>query len=386
MTRTGGAPTAAATPSAMNGLMLAFAFTLPYHVMRAAAAAGIRVHVLGAGDARGLRTSRYCRAYHETRCAGDPEALLAEIETLVRREAIDVVLPSDDVATRLLSALGHQLPVRCAPVPHIAAFDLLNDKWNFTRFCLDNGVRAPQGWLFDGAGDLRGALERGELTLPLTLKPTNRSGGSGVLHIREPSHLALLDAIDYRPILAQRHIVGAEASITLLCEHGRVRAHVAQQRDSRRFRVFADADLLATATRLVGLTGYHGTANFDAVIADTDGRGYLVECNPRFWYSIYLVMIAGLNFVELALNPRPDAPPTTLDGGEFRLSLRRVLSRPWRASRLDWRFLAYCLADPIPFALQRARSYADRDTLAPDGTIAERARVAPPVAPRLALG
>jgi hypothetical protein len=46
-----------------NGLMIAFAFTLPYHVMRSAAAAGVRVHVLGNGASRGLRLSRYCRSY-----------------------------------------------------------------------------------------------------------------------------------------------------------------------------------------------------------------------------------------------------------------------------------------------------------------------------------
>ena len=40
----------------MNGLMLAFAFTLPYHAMRAAADAGVKVHVLGDGVSDALRT------------------------------------------------------------------------------------------------------------------------------------------------------------------------------------------------------------------------------------------------------------------------------------------------------------------------------------------
>jgi hypothetical protein len=68
----------------MNGLMVAFAFTLPYHVMRVAHAAGIRVHVFGGDASRGLKMSRCCRAYHEMPFAGDPEALLAEIGEVVR--------------------------------------------------------------------------------------------------------------------------------------------------------------------------------------------------------------------------------------------------------------------------------------------------------------
>ena len=189
------------------------------------------------------------------------------------------------------------------------------------------------------------------------MKPTNQSGGAGVWHVVEPADLALLDAIDYRPILAQRYIRGDSVSITLLCEHGRVSAYVAQQRDAARFRVLSNDDLLDNAARLAALTSYHGIANFDAVLSAEDGLAYLVECNPRFWYSIYLVMIAGLNFVELAL--APPAALATLKSGKIRLSLRRALTRPWQASRLDRAHAAYCLSDPVVFGLQRAKVYDD---------------------------
>jgi hypothetical protein len=159
----------------MNGLMVAFAFTLPYHVMRVAHAAGVRVHVFGGDASRGLKMSRCCRAYHEMPFAGDPEALLAEIGEVVRAHAIDIIFPSDDVSTRLLAALAGRLPAPCVPVPDLATFDLLNDKWNFTRFCEQNGIRAPQGRLFDNLLGLRRALDSVEIALPLTIKPTMQS-------------------------------------------------------------------------------------------------------------------------------------------------------------------------------------------------------------------
>ena len=375
MTQGGGDPVIAAGGPITNGLMIAFAFTLPYHVMRTAAAAGLRVHVLGDGASRGLRRSRYCRSYRETQFAGDADALLAEIGELARLHAIDVVFPSDDVSTRLLAGLGDRLPVPSIPLPDLATFDLLNDKWNFTRFCLQNGVRAPEAQLFGGGAELRQALDRGEVALPITVKPTNRSGGFGVRHILVPNDLPQLDVIDYRPILAQRHITGESVSVTMLCDRGRVTAHVAQQRDAARFRVFVNADLLANVSRLAALTRYSGLANFDAVVSDDDGLSYLVECNPRFWYSIYLVMIAGLNFVDLALTPPASfAEPAMLDAGDIRLSLRKTMTRPWRARRLDWRFLAYCLGDPVAFALQRAKSYDDSEVAVPAGQMAQGIR------------
>jgi biotin carboxylase len=358
---------AAAEAKPINGLMIAFAFSLPYHVMRTAAAAGINVHVLGNGASRGLRMSRYCRRYNETRFAGDAEVLLGEIREIAARQAIDVIFPSDDVSTRLLAAMADSLPVRTSPLPALETFDLLNDKWSFTQFCLENGVRVPHGWLFDSAALLREAVDRGEITLPITAKPINRSGGLGVLHIREPSEIALIDAIDFRPVLVQRHIIGETIGISMLCDRGRVLAHATQRRDAARFQLFANPDLLDNITRLAALTGFSGPANLDAVLADDDGLSYIVECNPRFWYTIYLSMIAGLNFVDLALSaPRADLPEAaTLARGDVRLSFREILTRPSQASRLDWKFLAYNLGDPIAYLLQRTKSYDDSEVAVP---------------------
>jgi predicted ATP-grasp superfamily ATP-dependent carboligase len=321
--------------------------------------------------------SRCCRTYHEMPFAGDREALLAAIGELVGAHAIDIIFPSDDVSTRLLAALAGRLPAPCVPLPDLATFDLLNDKWNFTQFCEQNGIRAPQGRLFDNLLGLRRALDGGEITLPLTIKPTNRSGGVGVLHLREPTDLALLDTVGYRPILAQRHITGASASITMLCDRGKILAHVAQERDAARFHVFANTDLLDNVTWLATLTRYHGIANFDAVLSEEDGRAYLVESNPRFWYSVYLVAIAGLNFVDLALTPPRET--ATLNAGAFRLSLRNILTRPWCANRLEWKYLLYCLGDPVTFALQRAKSYDDSEVAIPAGQMIAPAGIGRPI-------
>src|SRR5947209_7091148 len=107
----------------MNGLMIAFAFSLPYHLLRTAAAAGVRVHVLGSGASRGLRASRHCTSYHRSAATGngatDHELILGEIRQLVRQQKIDVVFPSDDVSTRLLASIRDRLPVRTTPLPDL---------------------------------------------------------------------------------------------------------------------------------------------------------------------------------------------------------------------------------------------------------------------------
>ena len=351
----------------MNGLMVAFAFGLPYHVLRTATAAGMRVHVLGSGPSRGLRASRFCASYRTSAASGngeqDHEVMLHEIEEIVRRNGIDVVFPSDDVSTRLLTSVGDRLPVRSTPLPDLATFDLLNDKWNFTRFALAHGVRVPQGWSYDRREQLRRDLLSGALDLPVTVKPTNQSGSRGVLHLRDRGEIGQIDEIDYQPILVQRHIVGETIGISAICRDGKILTHATQRRDDRRFQLFANPDLVDNVARLAAATRLNGPANFDAVLEDKSGLAYIVECNPRFWFTIYMSMIVGLNFFDCALRDQAPPPggPVSLDHGEIRLSAKRLITAPWQASRQDWRHAAYTLGDPLVYFLQRRKFFDDRD-------------------------
>ncbi len=367
----------------MKCLMVAFAFALPYHVLRTAAAAGNSVHVLGNGPSRALRWSRHCCSYRETRFDWRGEAgdlLQDDIAETVREHGIDLILPSDDVSTRLLATLRDRLPAPTSLIPDVATFDLLNDKWNFTRLCLDTGVRVPQGWLYQDVEELRAALDAGTLHLPITAKPTSCSAGVGVVHLREPGDLALLNAIDYRPILVQRHIRGETIGISVVCRDGEILAHATQRRDERRFELFANPDLLCNVKRLVAATGFNGPANFDAVLEERTGLSYIVECNPRFWYTIYMSMILGVNFVDLAMRNCPSPVDPT---GHVQLSLGDILRRPGRATRFDWEMLRYHFSDPFPFVFQRRRLFGDHHVhLPPEQTRAGEPREAAPVARR----
>jgi biotin carboxylase len=341
----------------VNGLMIAFAFALPYHVLRTARAAGVRVHVLGSGPSRGLRASLFCASYRtsQVRWDGEPdhEALLAEIREVARRHAIDVVFPSDDVSTRLLAAIRDRLPVRSTPLPDLATFDLLNDKSNFTRYALDHGVRVPQCWLYQRADEVRRDLLDGTLAFPVTVKPTNRSGSVGVIHIRDERDVPQLGDVDYAPILAQRHIVGETIGISVVCRDGKLLAHATQRRFERRFELFAEPDLVANVERLVAAVRLDGPANFDAVVDRQSGLAYIVECNPRFWYTIYLPMLLGLNFLAVALpgSGREAGPPATIAAAEASLALRTTLANPWKARPVDRAVAAYHLSDPLIYLL-----------------------------------
>jgi biotin carboxylase len=346
--------------------MVAFAFSLPYHVLRTAAAAGFHVHVLGNGPSHGLKKSRYCASYRTSAAWGnddnDPELILAEICEIVRERGIDLVFPSDDVSTRLLAAIRGRLPVATTLLPELVTFDLLNDKWNFSRFARDQGARIPETRLYESLGELKLHIQSGILPLPLTLKPTNRSGGIGVVHIRDKSELTQLAGLNYQPILVQQHIIGETIGISVLCKAGKILVHAIQRRDENRFQLFSNRDLFENAEKIVAASGLDGPAHFDAILESATGLTYVVECNPRFWFTMYMSMIVGFNFVAYARGTAGSVFPdiARLDG-EIRLSAKAILARPWRTTRQDWAHFVYQFGDPLAYLALRRRQFDDRD-------------------------
>ncbi|MGH6970396.1 MAG: hypothetical protein ACREEQ_02185, partial [Caulobacteraceae bacterium] len=115
-------------------LMLASRFRMPYRVLRCAAAGGAETHVLGAAGSRGLARSRFCKSHTVSRSPinGQFDRRLAEeIDRLAAARSIDLVFAGDADATRSLISIAQLLDTPCFPMPSLALFDLLNDKWRF---------------------------------------------------------------------------------------------------------------------------------------------------------------------------------------------------------------------------------------------------------------
>jgi len=103
----------------------------------------------------------------------------------------------------------------------------------------------------------------------------------------------------------------------------------------------------------VARIGADGVYNFDMIAAD-DGSIYFLECNPRFFYSIDLAMLAGINFVALGLDDNAAPVPHRVPHGTAVRRPEAVLTSPrcWpRLTRRDWAAARYAYSDPIPYLL-----------------------------------
>jgi thioredoxin reductase len=130
--------------STMNVLLLSAMFRTPYRVLRCVHSADANVFVLGTEGAKGLKSSRYCKAFISTDrpINGSFDAELAEqINRHIASLRIDVVLAGDTPSTRSLIMIRKLLKAPCFPMPDLDTFDLLNNKWEFYLLCKSLGIQ-----------------------------------------------------------------------------------------------------------------------------------------------------------------------------------------------------------------------------------------------------
>ncbi len=338
--------------SSVRLLLLCPAFDTPlqYRVLRCAAEAAEAIYVLGPESARRLASSRFCSGFIPAASLEGSSSLdrtREEIDAAVSAHGIELVVPADGPAVRLLSLL-QPLRARSYPVPDHRTFDRLNDKWRFSELCRSIDVRHPPPRLYTDRHDLHQDLVSGALRLPVVVKPTNMSGSRGVHLIRSVEDAALVNQLAYSPVLAQPHIEGSDISLSAFARAGKVAASVVYRRQRGNCIFTANAELSALVGRILEHVEYDGVANFDARL-DRSGRIHVLECNPRFWFTMDLALLAGMNFVAVAANPSR-ASSRSVMGAVLRSNRRLLvaLRRPWTLTNHDLRSLWFRLRDPIP--------------------------------------
>jgi predicted ATP-grasp superfamily ATP-dependent carboligase len=157
----------------------------------------------------------------------------------------------------------------------------------------------------------------------------------------------LAAAVDYAPILVQEFIDGEDRSISIFCQGGEVKKEVVYSHPEGIFHFHDEPDLSRRVRELAGAMKLDGVINFDARV-DRNGKIWLIECNPRFFFSMDAIMIAGINFADIEANTRTVFDPSR-DVKLPRAALKDVL-RLRLPAREDRKMLAHWLGDPLMLA------------------------------------
>ncbi len=254
-------------------------------------------------------------------------APLISFESAIVATGPDLIIPSDDLATRHLhdlhrqglqegntGALTCELIERSLGSPE--SFPVVYARTTFMQLAQEEGIRAPKTEVIANINDLRNCVAR--MGFPTVLKANGTSGGDGVrvVHTIEEAERAfrtlqappLLARAAKRALIdqdktlvwpslfrrcsavnAQVFVAGREATSTVACWKGTVLAglhfEVLHKRDSAGpssvVRLIENTEMSAAAERMVrrlNLSGLHG---FDFMLEAHRGNAYLIEINPR---------------------------------------------------------------------------------------------------------
>lgn len=354
----------AASPSPKRALILAAGFRLQYRVLRCAAEAFDEVFVLGLPDAGNLKLSARCSRFFPA-AAGFAEAhpeTIAQVNDLCRTYDVDLVLPSCAETTRFIAMCGSDLATESYPVPSLAAFDTLDDKWAFARVCSGLGVPVPKTRLFETRAELLSASRSGQISFPCVVKPLSMWGSFGVAKVERAEDV---EPEGYEPILVQDYVPGTDLCAFYLCVEGSIVAALAYERTEEGVRFIATPEIDSSAAALVSHLNCSGVVGFD-VRRSPDGSHFFIECNPRFWYRMEIAAIAGLNFVALGAGTKR-SPSARIPAGTAIRSPKNLLATfltPWRLSANDLALLRYLASDPFPILMAAFEKLRGRDRLA----------------------
>jgi predicted ATP-grasp superfamily ATP-dependent carboligase len=319
--------------------------------VRSLARSGARV-IMGGDMKRPAFFSRHCSGrivYPHPEHGLD--RFLDALEEHLKMRHYDVLLPMSDHITIPVAAARERLErhVRTV-VPDPTSLERSRDKLKTLAIARRLGIGIPRTELVCGLEQLAGAADK--TGLPCVLKPRRGAAGIGVQFIDSREELgAAWDrgvvqhnlVYDTRSRLLQGFLGGEVHDVCVLFRDGEPRAALTQKRvymlpPRGGIAVLAETtdepELRDLAIRLLAAMRWHGPAQVEFRIDERNGQPKLMEVNGRFWATLELSILAGVDFPVLACR-------MAIDGDVEPVFRYRV------GQRFRW---------PIPFAFQRGLS------------------------------
>ena len=202
-----------------------------------------------------------------------------------------------------------------AVVSSPAVIETCLDKWAAYQLLQECGIDCPK--TFRSLQEVQEALDRGEIALPLVVKPRWGSASVGVVFVEDaddlrPTYdfvrrqvargsLAMASAADpRRAILIQEGIAGQEYGLDVVNDlDGRyaatfVRRKLAMWAGNTERAISVRSDALERLGAIVGRRLGH-VGGLDCDVLEADGRLYFLDLNPRFGGGYLFSHLAGAN-------------------------------------------------------------------------------------------
>ncbi|MDX8505411.1 ATP-grasp domain-containing protein [Mesorhizobium captivum] len=294
------------------------------HLARLLDGAGCRV-ILADTPARPIAAaSKACARYHRLPPPRfEPEAYAEAVETLVRAEGIELVIPTCEEVFYLALAWHGRAKPAALFAPGIDLLAEVHNKHAFIRLSESLGLAVPETTLLSSPDDLETVRSRSR---EWVFKPVWSRFASHVFLRPTPDFLEAITPSPAMPWVAQRFIDGDEISAYAVARAGKLKA-LALYRSLYRagkgagifFERVEDRAVRQLVERIVTGTSWTGQISFD-LMREPDGRVLPLECNPRAVSGLHFFRDPG-RFADAVLGDGPEVRPDVTAPQTVRLAM-----------------------------------------------------------------
>ncbi|MBP1154245.1 MULTISPECIES: ATP-grasp domain-containing protein [unclassified Paenibacillus] len=238
-----------------------------------------------------------------------PEKFMNWLVQTLRSYSVDVLIPMDDTTMSLAVKHRKELESLCAMVlPPSESYEHAEDKYASVQLAASAGLACPATYMPQSLGELDELA--GELAYPVIIKPRRSSGSRGIRLVggkSELKHQYRLIHEQYPFPLVQEYIpAGERIDVCLLFNHRSELRSAFVQKELRHYPVergpstaqesIRCPELVKACSMLLQSIGWSGIAELEFMIDPRDGRPKFMEINPRFWNSLHLAVLSGIDF------------------------------------------------------------------------------------------
>jgi len=266
--------------------------------------------------------------------AENPFSFIKSIYELVKRSKYDVIFPVDDQTTILFSKYKDKLS-KYTKVP-VADYETImkgRDKAKTIKIAIENGIPCPKTYFVDDIEE----IIKDEIEFPVVIKPRESSGARGIAYVNSLEELMR----EYKKVkkrygtpLIQEYIPhnGGHYSVCALFNYDSEPRAIFVYKELRQYPITGGpatfsvsvekTDVLKYAIKLLKAMKWYGVAHLDFLIDSRDKKPKLLEVNPRFWSSLELAILSGVDFPYLLYKMALDGDVETVTKYETGIKLR----------------------------------------------------------------
>lgn len=256
------------------------------------------------------RFSKYCRRGLVYPHPGKkPEEFYRWLKQTLQDYPCDVLLPMDDHTMEVVMSNRDSLEKLCRlPLPAVESYRIAADKALATIAAREAGLNCPETIYPQTIEEIPQLVS--ELNFPVVIKPRKSSGSRGIKVVSTLAELVPAYLLVHReypfPIIQEYIPPGDKFDVCLLFNRSSQLRAAFVQKEIRFFPLENGPstvqesvwypELVEKATALLQQLNWYGVAEVEFMVDCRDGQPKFMEINPRFWGSLYMSMLAGVDF------------------------------------------------------------------------------------------